>query len=129
MAKKSGGALSKMTTHELAAELRRRESALGRLERLRDRLHNRILEIDEQLARLGGTAKGGRRRPRNDSNLVEALYKALSNATMSVSEVAVAVQQQGYRTTSPNFRTIVNQALIKDKRFKRVGRGKYTVKS
>lgn len=126
---KSTSNLSKMSTHEIAAELRRREGSLSRLERQRDRLANKLIEIDEQLARLGGTAKGGRRRPRNDSNLVEALHKALTDTVMSVSEVAVAVQQQGYRTTSPNFRTIVNQALIKDKRFKRVGRGKYTVKA
>ena len=39
-----------------------------------------------------------------------------------------AVQRNGYRTTSPNFRTIVNQTLIKHTdRFKRVSRGQYAV--
>ena len=48
---------------------------------------------------------------------------------MSVTEAADAVRANGYITTSPNFRTIVNQALIRDARFKRVGRGLYTATS
>ncbi len=38
-------------------------------------------------------------------------------------------KQCGYMTTSPSFRTIVNQTLINHpKRFKRVSRGVYTAK-
>ncbi|MEM9082824.1 MAG: hypothetical protein AAGB34_04445 [Planctomycetota bacterium] len=48
---------------------------------------------------------------------------------MSVTDAAHAVQQAGYATTSDNFRTIVNQTLLKDKRFKRVARGQYTATS
>ena len=56
------------------------------------------------------------------------MASVLSGKTMGVTELSEAVQKAGYRTTSPNFRTIVNQTLIKDKRFKRVERGLYTVK-
>lgn len=47
---------------------------------------------------------------------------------MSVTEVAEAVQRQGYKTTSPSFRTIVNQTLINSGKFRPVSRGQYTAK-
>lgn len=76
---------------------------------------------------LGLTAAGKvRRRPKNDMNLVEALVRVLTGRTMSVTEVTQAVQDAGYQTSSANFRTIVNQTLIKSKAFKKVSRGKYT---
>ena len=71
----------------------------------------------------------GRKRPRNKMNLVEALAAVLKGRTMGVTEVADAVKKSGYKTTSPNFRTIVNQALLKHKSvFDKVGRGQYTAK-
>ena len=70
----------------------------------------------------------GRKRPRNEQNLADALADLLAKQTLSVTEASEQVQTAGYRTTSPNFRTIVNQTLLKDPRFKRVGRGRYTSK-
>ena len=61
-------------------------------------------------------------------NLEDALAKTLTGHTMGVSEVADAVQAAGYQTTSPNFRTIVNQTLIRSNKFKKVSHGKYTAK-
>lgn len=120
--------LSKLSTQDIHAELRRRERGVGKLHRQRDRLVEKLAKLDAQLLEMGAAAGSTRRRAKNSSTLLEALEKVLSNAIMGVTEVAEAVQKAGYRTTSPNFRTIVNQTLIKDKRFKRVGRGKYTVK-
>ena len=83
----------------------------------------------------GSGAKRGPGRPpgsgrgRNAMSLVESLAATLRGKTMGVSEVSDAVQQAGYKTTSPNFRTIVNQALIGNpKRFRKVARGQYTAK-
>ena len=76
----------------------------------------------------GPGAISGRRRPQNATNLVEALSKVLTEKVMSVTDVTEAVQKAGYQTTSPNFRTIVNQALIASGKFKRMGRGQYTAK-
>lgn len=124
--------LAKMPTAEIEKELKRRLKGVRSLQRKRDRLADRLREMDRELASMGGSVGsigGVRRRARNDSNLVDALARVLDGKTMGVTEVSLAVQEAGYATTSPNFRTIVNQALIKDKRFKRVGRGKYTVKS
>jgi hypothetical protein len=72
----------------------------------------------------------GRRRARNQQSLAEALKEILTGTTMSVTEMADAVQKAGYKTKSAgNFRTIVNQTLIRDPgTFKRVGRGQYTAK-
>ena len=87
----------------------------------------KLREVEAQIDAMGASG-GGRRRPKNDMNLVEALSKALDGKTMSVTEVAEAVQRQGYRTSSPSFRTIVNQTLINSGKFKRVSRGQYTLK-
>ncbi len=122
------------------------------LEVERDELLARVEELNAEIERLAGQtggrgrgrprgrgrrpAAGGRRRadgprkrPRNEMNLVDALAQTLKGKTMSVTDLSEAVQQEGYRTTSPNFRTIVNQTLINNPdRFTRVARGQYTAK-
>jgi hypothetical protein len=56
------------------------------------------------------------------------LAAVLKGKTMSVTDLAEAVQRAGYQTTSKTFRTIVNQALIKHSdTFKKISRGMYTV--
>jgi hypothetical protein len=116
--------LSGLNTVEMAHELRRRRAGIGKLQRKRDHLINRIAEIDAVLVREGAGLRGGQRH-RNESKLADALAAMLRNNPMSVTDAAEKVQATGYRTTSPNFRTIVNQTLITDKRFKRVSRGVY----
>ena len=124
--------LNEKSITELKNEIRRRERQLTTLHRKREKLVAQLSEIDEQITELGGTASGaspiggGRKRYRNDSNLADALVDLLKNQTLSVTAASIEVQKAGYKTTSPNFRTIVNQTLLRDKRFKRVGRGLYT---
>ena len=117
-----------MTYAEIARELRRRERRVGALERKRARWARKIDALDAQIAAMGGKAgrRAGGGRARNKRTLVEALAATLKGKTLGVTEAAAAVQRRGYRTNSPNFRTIVNQALIANKVFRRVGRGKYT---
>ncbi len=125
-----GKAIVSMSTSELERELSRRQAAARRLERRRDTLAEQLEAVDRELAALGGlggiSIGGVRKRPRNDMNLAESLAKVLKSKTMSVTEVSEAVQKAGYRTSAANFRTIVNQTLIKDKRFKKISRGQYT---
>lgn len=128
---RGGDELAVLPITALQAELRRREGLVNRLRRQHARLIERAAKIEQQIRELGGLTgdeEGGRVRPRNDSNLTEALVKVLTGKTMAVTEAAEAVQRAGYRTTSPNFRTIVNQTLLKQEYFKRVGRGQYTAK-
>lgn len=122
-----------LSTTELHAELRRRQKKIGTLERKYQRAMAKAEAVAEQIAALGGSVHAGgvvlsgRKRPKNDSNLVEALASVLKGKTMGVTEVSAAVQKAGYKTSSANFRTIVNQALIKHtKIFKKVARGQYT---
>lgn len=124
--------LSAVSVETLQAEIARRQSKAAKLVKLRDRLARRLSAIEDQLRAAGlatgGPSAGGRRtRPKNSLTLVDALAKLLKGRTMSVTEASEAVQKAGYSTNSPNFRTIVNQALLKFKdRFKKQGRGKYT---
>ncbi len=131
---------------EIHGEIQRRRRDLETLVQRRTKLIEQVKTIDGEISRrgleLGGmanvgmsaamrgapTAGIGRKRPRNDLNLADSLVDVLSKQTLSVTNVAEEVQAQGYHTTSPNFRTIVNQTLIKDPRIKRVGRGLYTSK-
>lgn len=131
-----GAGLNAISVADLQRELARRQRAAGSILRRRERLVERLRAMDAEIASLGLSVRGGpnggvtvgRKRPRNETNLVEALAKALDGKTMSVTQVAEEVQRQGYQTTSPSFRTIVNQTLINSGRFKRVGRGQYTLK-
>ncbi len=124
------GALKAASVPELQAELQRRSRRLGELKRTRERLVRELARVDRQIAEYGPAGESLRRkRPKNPVVLVDALKRALDNRTLSVTEAAEAVQQAGYKTTSPNFRTIVNQALIGNKKsFKKISRGKYTLR-
>jgi len=123
--------LGGISTADLAREMARRQGALSKLQRRRESLVAQIAEIDQELGQYGAAvARGGGsgRRPRNGMRLADALVEVLKNKTMSVTEAAEAVQLAGYQTSSANFRTIVNQTLIKDDRFENVERGKYRAK-
>ncbi|HWB20761.1 MAG TPA: hypothetical protein VG711_10700 [Phycisphaerales bacterium] len=147
-AKRTPGLRSKLTGfsfEDLERELSRRKAEATRLWERRRELLSELAEVEGELSRISvqfrgrrivGTrmrvqkdvrvARGGR--PRNALNLVESLRKALTGKTMSVAELVREVKSTGYKTTSPNFRTIVNQALLANRDvFKKVGRGVYTV--
>lgn len=132
------GGLGKVSLDDLEREMHRRQREVGKLVAKRDRLAAQVGDLDAQIKALGGAASVGsfgttaagrpRRRPQNDANLSDSLLGVLKSATMSVTEASEAVQKAGYQTTSSSFRTIVNQTLIKDPRFKKVSRGRYTAK-
>jgi len=127
----SGENLGGMSTEALQAELRRRQQSTRALERKRERLIEQLRDVEAELASHGSpiTSSGGvRKRPKNEKNLEEALKDLLTNKVMGVTEAAEAVQRAGYMTSSVNFRTIVNQTLIRSKKFKKVARGQYTAR-
>ena len=123
--------LTGMSIEALQSEIKRREKQAKALQRRREKLVKQLAEVDAEIAAIGGVpgGGGGGRRPRNELNLPDALANVLYHKELTVTEAADAVRAAGYITTSPNFRTIVNQALIRDERFKRVGRGLYTATS
>lgn len=123
--------LSTASTLDLQREIIRRRRGVATLERKREKLVAQLQEVEALIREHGGSVgiEPGRKRPRNTQNLADALATLLAKQTLSVTEAAEKVQEAGYRTTSPNFRTIVNQTFLKDKRFKRVSRGRYTTKA
>ena len=140
--------LQMIDTNALHAELERRERTLVTLETRRDKLMGQVEEIEAEIESLAGSAPApraaapakkkaarksakkvsGRKRPKNAMKLDEALAKLLKGKTMGVTEAAEAVQKAGYKTSAANFRTIVNQTMIKSKAIKKVSRGQYTAK-
>jgi hypothetical protein len=120
-----------MTFEQLQAELGKRQRSVGTLIRRRDRLAQRIADLDDQIRSMGGGLRAGMGggRARNEKSLPDALHELLRGKTMRVTDAAEAVQKAGYRTNSRTFRVQVNIALVKRKDlFKRVGRGQYTSK-
>ncbi|HYD00479.1 MAG TPA: hypothetical protein VEB22_04575 [Phycisphaerales bacterium] len=131
MAKRSSSSIANLSIAELNREISRRRRSLPALQRRREKAMAKVAKIDAMIAALGGSSGGGgagrRGRGSNDATLADYLRRALTGNTMGVTEVAEAVQKIGYKTNSPNFRTIVNAALMSKKNgFKRVARGKYT---
>ncbi|HZL98690.1 MAG TPA: hypothetical protein VFD43_00430 [Planctomycetota bacterium] len=67
-----------------------------------------------------------RQRARNSTSLADALAQAVEpRATISPAEAAQLVLSNGYRSTAKTFGMVVANALAKDQRFRRVGRGRY----
>ncbi len=136
-------ALSGLSVADLEREIAKRGRLVSKLRRQRAGLARRLAALDAKIAANGGGGGGGARRgarragsglgmgaatrQANAEPLQNALAKVLKGKTMSVTDMAQAVQKAGYRTHSPNFRVIVNAVMLKHKKmFRRVSRGKYT---
>lgn len=121
------GSLASLSMSQLHTEIRRRQRGVGPLVRTREKLASKLAALDVRIKELGGTVGATRTRARNSMSLVEALHETLAGKTMGVTEAAEAVKKNGYQSGAANFRTMVNQALIKHKnKFKKVERGQYT---
>jgi len=108
-----------------------RRSKLAALDRLRSRLVKRLEKMDAKIASLGGAARSRGGRVRNKVSLNESILAVLKRkgGPMTVGDIVGAVLAGGYSTKSANFRGIVNQSLIKDKRFANAGtRGTYQLR-
>lgn len=130
-----------LDTREIQAELNRRQRGLPKLYAQLRKAEAKVSKIVSAISRIEGSplkrepgrrrlAKAGaaRKRHKNERSLIEVLADVLKGKTLSVSEAVSKAKSAGYKTTSPNFRVIVNQALIKSNLFKKVSHGKYTAK-
>ena len=138
--------LSGQSTAKIHAELKRRETALVKLEKRRDAILDQLSSIEIDIAQLGplSTRPVAKRRPgrprrsastqvkktsRKKISLSEALQKALKGRTLSVSDAVKAAVRAGYKTKSKHLSVMVNQALLMHTdKFKKVARGHYTAK-
>jgi septal ring factor EnvC (AmiA/AmiB activator) len=125
---------------QLERILNDRRSEVSRLERQRAELQRKLDGLDRHIVKLNGGlrgmrgrlgAAGGGGRARNARSLVETLEEVMraNGKPMRVGDIVDAVTATGYRSNSANFRGIINQTLIKDKRFGQVERGVYELKS
>jgi hypothetical protein len=142
-----GSALAGISIDTLNAEIRRRQRGMKGLISRYNKAAAKAGRLAAQIESLGGSvsaaaggtsrrgpARGrprgstGRKRPKNKMSLMEALAGVLKGKELGVTEAAAAVLSSGYRTSAANFRTMVNQALLKSNKFKKISRGVYTAK-
>ena len=120
---------------QLERILNDRRSETTKLERQRGELQRKLEGLDRQIMKLTGGLRGlrgrGGGRARNERSLVETIEDVMrsNGKPMRVGELVDAVTSTGYRSNSANFRGIVNQTLIKErKRFGQADRGLYELK-
>lgn len=136
-------AMSAFTISKLESMLEQQRSKKKDLLRERAKLQTQLEKLDRQIAGLDGGSGGGGgasagsggggsgSRPRNEKSLVATLEEVLAGNSkgMSVGDIVDAVEKAGYKSSSPNFRGIINQTLIKEKKkFHAVERGVYAMK-
>jgi septal ring factor EnvC (AmiA/AmiB activator) len=125
--------LASFSIAQLEKYIASQRSKLSQLRRERAQLQNRLDDLDRKIASMNGAggaaaARGGR--ARNAQSLVATLETVLADGKpMGVGDILDGVKKRGYRSGSANFRAIVNQTLIKErKRFANAGRGLYQLK-
>jgi ABC-type transporter Mla subunit MlaD len=125
-----------LSVSHLERVLERRLTELKSLTRDRDRLQQKLDAVDNKIRSLAGNAALARGststgRARNEKSLVKTLTDVLAGAgrPMKVGEILKAVQQSGYRSNAVNFRGLLNQTLIRErKRFSNTDRATYALK-
>ena len=127
--------LKNISVDEMFAEIKRRKRDITKLHRKRAALLDKIATIEAEINAKGGTIKNvkpgraGGKRPKNAASLPDTMAKVMrKDKAMSVAEIEAAVEKAGYKSTSVTFKTIIFQALAKDKRFKKASRGQYALR-
>jgi hypothetical protein len=122
---------------QLEKMMQSRRTEVARLTRKRDTVQRKLDVLNAKIAALsggavggGGGGGGGGTRARNEVSLQDMIHQVLSKGSspVSVGDIVDKVKALGYRSNSANFRGIVNQTLIKDKRFASASRGMYQLK-
>ena len=131
--------LSTMSITDLRQEIERRQKLLPKLIAQRDALSQEITELQSlatpearKAAKPEAAPKKTRRRRRakNKVGLADALAGFLKGkAKVTIGEAMEGVLAAGYKSNASDFRSVVNNMLLTDKRFKKVGRGVFTLKA
>jgi len=132
MARPSSG--SNLSLADLERIFRDRRKQVAKLERKRATAQRKVDELNEQIDKLSGgmgvngRSSGGGGRVKNDKPLPDYIEMVLAKTgkPMRVGDIVNGVQGLGYRSNSGQFKNIVNQMLIKErKRFQQIERGLY----
>jgi hypothetical protein len=127
---------SGLTVAVLEQMLQKRRSELDSLTKERQRIAKQLADVDARLRAISGGTSGGAAltrsgRVRNPVSLVGTMEQVLTKAgkPLSVGDIVQGVLDTGYQSGSANFRAIVNQTLIKErKRFANTQRAVYELK-
>ncbi len=127
-----------LSVAELERALAQRKREVKLLQAKRQKMSAALAKLDARIARLEGSvavpsavgrlAQSGGRRPRakNARTLADVLAGVLqADKAMTIAEIVDGAKKAGYKSNAANFRLIVNQTLLKDKRFKKTGFGLY----
>ncbi len=124
-----------LTTEALVAEIDRRRTLLRKLQSERKNLLKQLAKVEFKILSSGGELLRGRglrtkmRRPRNSMKLMDVMVRVMNRESpMNVSQIAEAVNNAGYMSTSASFKTIICQTLARERQFKKAGRGLYMLK-
>lgn len=120
-----------LTIAQLRTLINERQTKLRGLRKEERILKGKLAKVQHQIAALSGeNGDGGGLRPRNEKNLVDVIADVMAGKKepMGVGEIAEAALAAGYRSSSANFKGIVNQTLIKEKRFTSPARGLYQLR-
>ncbi|HEY7118312.1 MAG TPA: hypothetical protein VH475_17115 [Tepidisphaeraceae bacterium] len=127
--------MDKLSLAQLERLMSSRRTEVHRLTRRRDTLQRKLDALNARIYTISGgnvpgPGGGGHIRARNAVSLQDAIIHVLTKAggPMKVGDIMDRVHSLGYRSNSANFRGIVNQTLIKDKRFTASSRGTYQLK-
>jgi hypothetical protein len=144
MAKKTGKL--EYSVAKLQSMLERQRAEIARLSDKRRDVIAQLEELNATIARLTGDAevaepiadvletaeeapspRRSRSRTRNEKSLADTVFDALQDAAtpLKVNDLVQAIKQGGYKSKAANFRSMVNQVLIKDSRFSKIGHGVY----
>jgi hypothetical protein len=116
--------------HSRQRDLRRLYDKRRQLQRDLDRFDRAIAAVAGENGRRGGRGGFGSR-PRNAQTLADTIAQVLATASgpTSIAQIVRNVLESGYRSSSENFRLLVNMTLVKDDRFQNAGRGLYVLKA
>ena len=130
--------LSAMSIADLRQEIERRQKLLPKLIVQRDALNREIAELQglaapeaRQAAKPESAPKKTRRRHRakNKVGLADALATFVKGKKkVGIGEAMEGVLAAGYKSNARDFRSVVNNMLLTDKRFKKMGRGVFALK-
>lgn len=127
----------RFSTEDLRAELARRQRQVEYLKLQHGALLRQVSEVEAQIARLspsGRSPAAGPRAPRtrrapatdNPISLADAIAGVVAvGEDVTPAQAAERVLSAGYRSNAQRFGVLVATALSKDKRFERLGRGRY----
>ncbi|HUS91463.1 MAG TPA: hypothetical protein VM389_02065 [Phycisphaerae bacterium] len=131
--------LTTMSIADLRREIERRQKLLPGLIAQRDALNREIAELQglaapeaREAARPEAAPRKTpkRRMPKNKVPLADALADFMKGkGKVAVGEAMEGVLAAGYKSNSKDFRSVVNNMLLTDKRFKSVARGVFALKA